>query len=171
MTQSNTQTVERKMPIPGMHTAVISDVKYENKLPGYVDPATGVQGPPKDRITLFLELQGEENKDSEGMPIRTVHFINETTWIHFTKRGAANPTTYKTGKFLQTMFGTLPESLKFEEVDWDALKGCYLQGFINIVAKKDGSPFAKFEPFIPVQDAAHKEFNEQRKGMVFKGRK
>ena len=160
-----TETKERKIPKVDFYQAKIDKVTYQKDVP----PPPGKNWNITDKITLIFKLLGTKDDNDGEHEFSVFVFHNVTNNIHFERDGSKTLT--KTGKMLQSIFGPLPYPLKKEDVDWEALVGCFAGVFImHKPPNSKGEVYPEISSFTPPKDAEHGEFNKTRAEIVFKGK-
>lgn len=158
--------MSRKLPKANLYEAQIDKVTYVRDVP----PPEGKNWNKTNKLTLIFKLLGTKDDNDGERDFSVFVFQNVSYNVHFERDGSKSLT--KAGAILRNIFGDVPYPLKSEEVDWEALQGCYAGVFVQDGPKNSkGEVYANITAFSSPSDEEHLKFNQDRLELIYKGRK
>lgn len=152
------EATKSELPPEDMYELCIQEVQEKEDVKQFL-------GGVKDEIVLVAELLGTKNPDYEDEPFRVfIWGCRDTKKLLTRIKGVDKPSNAYS---LLVAAGFKPDPrASFKSVNWSALEGCYLRGFVGHTA--DGQ-YLKLKPgdIKPLTNKTHIAANQERAGELF----
>lgn len=149
---------EYTLPVPDLYEFQVEEVEYLEKVKSpYGDE-------PRDEYRIRVSLVGTQNPDFENEPfLVTIFGIREVKRLVSIRKGTRNESN--AFKFLQALGMNPPERMKFKDVNFMALEGCFGRGFVS--HSKDGE-WARLAigDIKPVVNPEHLKANQEKRSLI-----